>query len=140
MGTIVIGCKLPHGLNFKGMAGQTITLNGTNTSLIAGGHGITNVDEDEWACFAATHVEFSPIKSGAIFTHGTASIHDLHDIAADLVDEPTGFEGLNPDKPVKGLKAEDKQATTGAELRPAKAVGKKADAAARASAAALADA
>lgn len=138
--TVVVGCKLPHGLVIKGMLGQSILLNGMNTSVVLGGHGITHVDADEWAVWSAIHADFAPIKSGAIFTHNTASVADLHDMGTDLQDEVTGFEGLNPDKPVKGLKPEDKQAKTGGELRPPKAVKKAQDAAARAAAATMAGA
>lgn len=110
MTTVIIGCKLPHGLTFIGSQGQKITLNGMNTSLIQGGYGLTNVDDGEAALFFANHSEYDPVKNNAIFTHNTASVADVHAIAEELKDERTGFEGLDPSKPAPGLKPEAKQA------------------------------
>jgi hypothetical protein len=107
--TVVIGCKLPHGLSFMGQAGQRIVLNGMNTSAIAGGHGITHVDEDEAAIFFATHKDFGPVKNNAIFYHGTDKVEDVAAMAEELKDEKTGFEGLDPTKPAPGLEIGDGQ-------------------------------
>jgi hypothetical protein len=110
MATVIIGCKLPHGLTFKGQKGQRITLNGMNTSPIAGGHGITHVDEDEAAVFFATHADFAPVKNNAIFYNQSDRIEDVAAMAQELKDEKTGLEGLDPSAPAPGLKAEDGQA------------------------------
>lgn len=109
MSQTIIGCKLPQGLTFKGSNGQDITLNGMNTAMIEGGYGLTYLDENEAALFFATHEDFHPVLSNAIFTHHTDQIGDIISMGDELVEEKTGLEGLNPDKPSPGLKPEDKQ-------------------------------
>lgn len=124
MSTVAIGCKLPHGLTFKGQKGQNITLNGMNTTSIIGGHGITHVDENEAAIFFATHSEYAPVKSKAIFYNKT--VDDLNAQARELVDEKTGFEGLNPSAPTPGMKPEDGQVFDDSKLKVKRGVVKKA--------------
>lgn len=106
MATVLIGCKLPHGIVLKGSEGQDIKLNGVNTSLVAGGFGITHVDDSEWAYLSAIYEDFDPFKSQAIFTYETAKVADLKAIAAELSDVKTGFEGIDPTAPAAGLKPE----------------------------------
>jgi len=112
MSQVIIGCKLPQGIIVKGSHGQNITINGMNTALITGGYGLTYMDADEAAVFFATHAEFGPVQSQAIFTHHTDSIDSIVDMAEELEEEKTGFEGLDPAKPAPGIKPDDKQATT----------------------------
>jgi len=134
MTTVLIGCKLPHGIILKGSAGQDIKLNGMNTSLVAGGFGITHVDESEWAYLSAIYEDFDPFKSNAIFTNGKSKVADLKSIAAELSDVPTGFEGVDPKAPAQGLKPDDsvdKQlAVAEQQPRPTKAPASPADKAA----------
>lgn len=139
MKTVLIGCRLPHGLSFTGQSGNVIKLNGMNTSLVEGGHGLTHVDADDAAVFFVTHSEFAPVKSGAVFTHQTADAASIHDMAQEIKGERTGFEGLDPAAPIAGLKPEDKQVMKVAP-QPPKPVTAKADKAARAAAAQLAGA
>lgn len=106
MATIVIGCKLPHGIELSGSQGQKIKLNGVNTSLVAGGFGITHVDKAEAAYLFSVYEDFGPFKSNAIFTNEDAKVANLADLANDLKNEPTGFEAMDPSKPGKGLEAE----------------------------------
>jgi hypothetical protein len=107
MATVLIGCKLPHGIVLKGTSGQDVKLNGVNTALIQGGFGITHVSEDEAAYLFAVYEDFAPFKSNAIFTHDTAKVADLKSIAAELSDVRTGFEAVDPKAPGSGLKPED---------------------------------
>ena len=134
MATVLIGCKLPHGIVLKGSAGQDIKLNGVNTSLVAGGFGITHVEENEAAYLFAVYEDFAPVKSQAIFTHETAKVADLKALAADLSSVPTGFEGIDPTAPAAGLKPEanvDKQLEAAEKApRPTKAPASPADKAA----------
>lgn len=109
MSTVIIGCKLPHGIEVKGTSGQTIKLNGMNTSLVAGGFGLTHVDETEAAFLFAQYDEFGPFKSHAIFTNSTDKVADVRDLAVDLEEIKTGFEGMDPDKPAPGMKPEDEK-------------------------------
>lgn len=134
MASIVVGCKLPHGIVLKGSVGQNVVINGMNTSLIPGGFGVTTVDESEWAYLSAVYEDLAPFKSDAIFTGGKGKIADLKAVAAELVDVPTGFEGVDPTKPAAGLKPDesvDKQLELAErQQRPTKAPASPADKAA----------
>jgi hypothetical protein len=111
MSTILIGCKLPHGVKFKGADGEYIHINGLNTCALSGPgvFGITHVDETEWALFVSTHTDFVPLLNNSIFTVGNTSVADIAAMADDLSGEKTGFEGLNPHKPAPNLEAENKK-------------------------------
>lgn len=98
-----LGCKLPHGIILKGTSGQDIQINGMNTSLVLGGFGITNVSETEHAFLLATYSDHAAFKNNAVFSTESDSVADLADLAVDLKDEKTGFEGMNPEKPVPGV-------------------------------------
>lgn len=134
MNTVLIGCKLPHGLVVKGTGGQDIKLNGMNTSLVAGGFGLTHVEEGEAAFVFATYDEHAAFKSKSIFSAGTDTVADIRDMGIDLSELKTGFEGMDPEKPAPGLKAENpdelKKAIETAPHRPAAAPKTKADKAA----------
>ncbi len=128
--TVVIGCKLPHGLTFKGSESQDITLNGMNTALVTGGHGITHVDESEANRFFKVYEDFAPVTSLAIFYNGSAKVSDLAAMGHELRGEKTGFEGLDPAKPAVGLKPEEKQALDDSKIAtkpPVRAAASKAD-------------
>lgn len=105
--TVIIGCKLPHGITLRGPNGEDITLNGANTSLVAGGFGLTHVDEDVAAYLGAVYEEHSAFQNKAIFDVGSGKVSDVVAAGRELADERTGFEGLNPDAPAPGVKAED---------------------------------
>jgi hypothetical protein len=108
----LIGCKLPNGITLNGTQGQGIELNGVNKSLVAGGFGLTYVDENEAAFLFAQYREFSPFVSKAIFSYETDKVADLVAMADDLKGEKTGFEAINPDVPAadkKLLPADEKQ-------------------------------
>lgn len=136
MNTVIIGCKLPHGITLHGTAGQEIHINGVNTSLVAGGFGLTNVDESEAAYLFAQYDDFAPFKSKAIFSYGTDSVADVAAMASELADIQTGFEGMNPDKPAPNMAPENDAALNKAKEdsernpRPATAPAAKADKAA----------
>jgi hypothetical protein len=141
MATVIIGCKLPHGLTFKGSDGMPITLNGMNTSLVAGGYGLTHVNSDEAALFFANHADYDPVLNKAIFTHHSDDVRDVHAIAMEFEGIATGFEGLDPSKPAPGLKPDPKQALDDSKLvdkPPVRATPSRADKAATKQAAALA--
>ncbi len=117
--TVLIGCKLPQGIIVE-VEGKKLKLNGMNTAMIAGGYGLTTVSADQAAIFFATHADFGPVVSNAIFTHNSDDIASIVDLGDELKDERTGFEGLDPTKPAAGLKPDDKQATNqqGVETAP----------------------
>ena len=109
--TILIGCKLPNGIKFKGSDGEYIHINGLNTSLIVGaGFGLTHVDAGEWAIFTATHTDFAPLLTNAIFTCESDKVADIASMGDELAGERTGFEGLDPTRPAPNLKPENEKA------------------------------
>lgn len=129
MNTVIIGCKLPHGIVLHGTAGQEIKLNGMNSALIAGGFGLTHVDESESAYLFAQYDDFGPFKSNAIFSYQTDSVADVAALGADLSDVQTGFEGMDPDKPAPSMEPENKEqldkAKEDAERKPRPAIAPK---------------
>lgn len=103
---VIVGCKLPHGIVLRGMAGNAVTINGVNTARIIGGFGLTTLDEAEAAYLFATYEDLAPFQSNAIFTAESAKVADIQAMGAELRDERTGFEGMDPDKPAPGLQAD----------------------------------
>lgn len=98
MKTILIGCKLPCGIELD-IGNRAVMINGMNTSLIAGGFGLTNVDADDWVYLSAAYSDHAAFKNKSIFTAGTASVADAASVADELRDEKTGLEGIDPKKP-----------------------------------------
>lgn len=103
--TVIIGCRLPHGITLQGIDGPVV-LNGENTALIPGAPGLTHVDQAQAAYLSATYEDYAPFKSNAIFVSESAKVADAVAIARELTDEKTGFEGINPDAPAPGLTPE----------------------------------
>ena len=101
--TVLVGCKLPNGIVLHGTKSQPIHINGMNTSMIAGGYGITTVDAMEWNFLQAFYADFAPFVAKAIFGHGTADVNDVIDMASDLRNEKTGLEGMDPLNPARQL-------------------------------------
>lgn len=107
MPQISVGCKLPNGLHLD-HGGKRVTLNGSNASVVIGGHGITEgVDADFFDAWMKAHEDYQPVKQGLIFAHGkTASVQAM---AKERASNKSGFEGLNPDAPAPGIKPADKK-------------------------------
>ncbi len=106
MAKVLIGCKLPSGISLAidgTEDGERLVLNGMNTSLVAGGYGITSVEQSVADAFFAKYKDFAPVKAKAIFTHGTDKVPDLVDLGTDLEGQKTGLEGLDPNAPAPGL-------------------------------------
>lgn len=102
---VLIGCKLPHGITLNGPHGP-VTLNGMNTSRIAGGFGMTTVDGDVAAYLGAVYEDHSAFKSNAVFVSDSYKVAEIAAMARELQDEKTGFEGLDPEKPAPGVQVE----------------------------------
>lgn len=103
--TVIIGCRLPHGIALQGMDG-IVVLNGQNTALVPGAPGLTHVDEAQVAYLFATYEDYAPFKSNAVFTTGSGKVADVAAMARELEDVQTGFEGIDPDKPAAGVAPE----------------------------------
>lgn len=103
----VVGCKLPNGLHaqldrvFEGPAGKQVipvgdrvTFNGSNSSGIIGGFGITeNVDEEWFDKWMAQNETYHPVMLGLIFK--ASSLDDAKSIAAEKALVPSGFESAS---------------------------------------------
>lgn len=101
MPQITIGCKLPNGLILE-VGEKRVTLNGSNSSAIIGGHGITeNVDADFFGAWLKANKDLSFVKAGHVFAHEKAA--NVAAQAKERASEKTGFEGMDPGKPGPGL-------------------------------------
>lgn len=108
--TVLVACKLPCGLVLDGTGGEnSIVLNGMNTALLPGAPGLTHVDEDDWLYVKAAYAEHAAFKSNSVFASGSDKVADTMAQAAELRDERTGFEGLDPKSPSARVKPHDEQ-------------------------------
>lgn len=65
--TVIVGCKLPHGLSFK-FEDKTVTFVGLNKTEIINGFGISRgVPTVAWEWFAKTYKDARFIKKGLVF-------------------------------------------------------------------------
>lgn len=104
--TVTVGCKLPHGLHLDivkiGEPTARHTINGTNSSRIIGGYGITEgVPRAFWDRWLEQAKDLAMVKNGLVFAHKeTASaIAKAKDGAGVL----NSFEPIDPAKPPKGI-------------------------------------
>lgn len=72
MSTVIVGCKLPHGLIIK-VGDKSVELSGRNESRILSNEnfGITEVDADFWKAWLNLNKETKAVKIGAIFANET---------------------------------------------------------------------
>lgn len=106
MPTVTVGCKLPHGIHMD-LGDKRITLNGTNSSRVIGGHGIThNVDKDHFDQWCKLHAASPMVKDKFIFAHEKAE--NVEAKAEDNAEHKNGFEGLDPKSPSPGIKPAEK--------------------------------
>ena len=103
--TVVIGCKIPNGVKIRG-AGKEFTLNGSNTSNVIGGYGITeNVPADVWEDYAKAHAKSPAIVNELIFAQ--KDTRSARDAANERKGQKTGLEQIKAED--AGVK-EDKEA------------------------------
>lgn len=92
----IIGCKLPAGLTIS-HEGQSMTLAGTNDSLLINGFGITReVPADLWEGFEKTFSDQLLIKNGIVFA--VTDEKSAKDASDERKDQKTGLEQLDPNK------------------------------------------
>ena len=108
--TVTVGCKLPHGLHLDivkiGEPVDRHTINGSNSSRIVGGYGITEgVPRAFWERWLEQSKALAMVKNGLIFAHAEAAsvISKAKDGAAEI----NGFERIDPSKPPKGIAKSD---------------------------------
>lgn len=103
--TVTVGCKLPNGLILE-LNGQTVEINGSTSSRVFGGHGITyDVDADLFNAWLGAHADRAMVRNGFIFAHDKAA--DTKAEAADKEDNATGLEAVDPDAPNAGVTKAD---------------------------------
>lgn len=99
--TVTVGCKLPNGLILE-LGDKRVTVKGSNSSNIIGGHGITeNVDKEFFDAWMAKNAGLQFVKSELIFAHEKYANTVAQ--AKEQVDEKTGLEPLNPEEKPAGL-------------------------------------
>ena len=92
--TLTVGCKLPNGLIIE-VDGKTAVINGTNTSKVIGGHGITeNVDADLFNAWIERNKERKVVKNELIFAH--TQKESVKASAKEKANNKTGLEPINP--------------------------------------------
>lgn len=102
MSTVTVACKLPNGLilDIPG-AKEPVLLNGANHPDAIAGHGLTEVPADFWEAWTKQYPDFQPLKKELIFAQGGE--RSAISKAKERKGEKSGLEGLDPDKPGKGL-------------------------------------
>ena len=105
MATVIVGCKLPHGIHAE-LGGKVVTLVGANSSSIIGGFGITReVDKDFIDGWLKAEAKNPIVANGLVFVAGND--REAEKAAAEREKEASGFEGLDQKNPGKGLKPAD---------------------------------
>lgn len=100
--TVVVGCKLPHGLmlTLHGKPGEmprTYRVKGSNSQAIVGGYGITRgVPRDFWEAWKEHHKHLDFVKNGLIFAHDKEA--STIDHAKDGAGVKNGLEAIDPKK------------------------------------------
>ncbi len=98
---LVIGCKLPHGLILT-VGGTSVTLNGTNSTDIIGGYGLTpDVDAAFFDAWCKENHQHPSLAGGFIFAQETTA--EAKAQAKDNAENENGFEGIDPKKPGMGV-------------------------------------
>lgn len=111
---VAVGCKLPSGLILRVYRphqantpdGKTVTsfvplgdpvqLNGSNSSRVIGGFGITLVDADFFDLWESQNGEYDPVKAGLIF-----KASDPRAAASMATERAAVVNGMEPTDPTK---------------------------------------
>jgi hypothetical protein len=102
MAKVSVGCKLPNGLKIS-VGTVSVTLNGTNSARVIGGHGITEgVDGDFFDAWLKANKDRDVVKNSFVFAQ--TSTKKAEDEAKEKKDEKTGLDPLNPNDPKNGVK------------------------------------
>lgn len=94
---VLVGCKLPQGLHIH-INETRVTLNGTNSSRIIGGYGLTRVDESFMEQWLKLHADTRAVRNGLIFVQ--SNVKDAEAEARDNAENKNGMEGVDFNKPV----------------------------------------
>ncbi|MGC4218081.1 hypothetical protein VSX44_03675 [Citrobacter freundii] len=102
---VTVGCKLPNGLVIE-HEGYVVELNGSNSSLVVGGYGLTEgVDKDAFEKWIAAHKDQPYVKKELVFAQ--AKTNSAQAKASENAKVKSGLEGLPQDKPMAGIEKSD---------------------------------
>ncbi|WP_048996416.1 hypothetical protein [Burkholderia multivorans] len=101
---VTVGCKLPNGLHIE-VNGKRVTLNGSNSSNVIGGHGLTQVDAEFFAKWLEDHKDYAPVKAGLIFAHEKSVNAEAE--AKEKANNKSGLEGIDPENPGASIAPEN---------------------------------
>lgn len=103
--TVTVGCKIPNGLHLD-LGGKRITLNGSSSSLVIGGYGLTEgVPAEFFEAWMKAYADSPAVTNGLVFAQEKAA--DARAQALDQAEIKTGLEPLNPNKPGANLAPEN---------------------------------
>ncbi|KMW73661.1 hypothetical protein TI10_05255 [Photorhabdus luminescens subsp. luminescens] len=101
MATVIVGCKLPHGLTIE-IDENRVTLNGINSSTIIGGYGLTyDVDKAFFDKYLELHADTKLVKNGLIFAQ--EKLKEARTEAEEKAELKNGLEPIDPKKPGKNI-------------------------------------
>jgi hypothetical protein len=103
MPNVTVGCKLVNGV-ILGYQGKRVALAGAKSSRIIGGYGMTEVDKDFFEAWCKANADSALLSGNLIFAQERASMAEGK--AKEQASVKTGFEPINPEKPVPGVSAE----------------------------------
>lgn len=102
MSKVTVGCIYPNGLVLH-LGKAQVTLNGSNSSTVIGGHGLTEVDAEFWDAWLERNKGLSFVRNGKVFAHEKAKNTKAE--AKEKAKEKSGLEPLDPSKAPVGIKA-----------------------------------
>jgi len=100
---VTVGCKIVNGV-ILAHQGKRVTLKGANSSRVIGGYGMTEVDKDFFEAWCKANADSALLSGNIIFAQERASMADGK--AKEQAGIKTGFEPIDPEKPVPGVSAE----------------------------------
>lgn len=99
METVTVGCKLPHGFKMDLLVNgvkQRVLLRGNNSSLVAGGFGLTEgVDKEFFDKWMAENKALDFVQRGLIWAY--KNTEGARKKAIEEAEKRHGLEPLNPD-------------------------------------------
>ncbi|EKN6212579.1 TPA: hypothetical protein ACJHGT_002097 [Yersinia enterocolitica] len=102
---LTVGCKLPNGLVLE-QDGYQVELNGSNSSLVFGGYGLTEgIDKDAFDKWLSVHKNQPYVKNDLVFAQ--AKTNSAQAKASENAKVKSGLEGLPQDKPMPGIEKAD---------------------------------
>ncbi len=101
MATVLMGCKLPHGLVAE-LNGNAVVLAGANSSELIGGFGLTDVDKDFAEAWLASEKDTPLVSKGLVFIAN--SRREAQSVAVEQGAQKTGLEALDAENPLPGVK------------------------------------